>query len=77
MKIVKPKINNPMLQDINTCLKNNEFYNAIIKNKIRNNVVIKDITFDSCIFENVDFSNIAKCCKGKLKTAGGYHWKYV
>ena len=26
---------------------------------------------------NVDFSNIAKCCKGKLKTAGGYHWKYV
>ena len=54
MKIVKPKINNPMLQDINTCLKNNEFYNAIIKNKIRNNVVIKDITFDSCIFENVD-----------------------
>ena len=34
MKIVKPKINNPMLQDINTCLKNNEFYNAIIKNKI-------------------------------------------
>ena len=58
MKIVKPKINNPMLQDINTCLKNNEFYNAIIKNKIRNNVVIKDITFDSCIFENVDFSNI-------------------
>ena len=26
---------------------------------------------------NVDFSNIAKCCKGKLKTAGGYHWQYV
>ena len=26
---------------------------------------------------NVDFSNIAKCCKGKLKTAGGRHWKYV
>ena len=26
---------------------------------------------------NVDFSNIAKCCKGKLKTAGGKHWKYL
>ena len=26
---------------------------------------------------NVDFSNIAKCCKGKLKTAGGYHWQYL
>ena len=22
-------------------------------------------------------SNIAKCCKGKYKTTGGYHWKYV
>ena len=26
---------------------------------------------------NVDFSAIAKCCKGKRKTAGGYHWRYV
>ena len=26
---------------------------------------------------NVDFSNIAKCCKGKLNTAGGYHWQYL
>ena len=26
---------------------------------------------------NVDFSNIAKCCKGKLRTAGGYHWQYL
>ena len=22
-------------------------------------------------------SNIAKCCKGKYKTTGGYHWEYV
>lgn len=22
-------------------------------------------------------SNIAKCCKGKYKTTGGYHWKYA
>ena len=26
---------------------------------------------------NVDFSAIAKCCKGKRKTAGGCHWRYV
>ena len=26
---------------------------------------------------NVDFSAIAKCCKGKRKSAGGYHWRYV
>lgn len=25
---------------------------------------------------NIDFANIFKCCKGKQKTAGGYHWKY-
>ena len=24
----------------------------------------------------LDQSNISKCCKGKYKTAGGYHWKY-
>ena len=22
-------------------------------------------------------SSISKCCKGKLKSAGGYHWEYV
>jgi hypothetical protein len=25
----------------------------------------------------VSDSNIAKCCKGKNKTTGGYHWKYA
>lgn len=25
---------------------------------------------------NVDVSAITKCCKGKRKTAGGYHWAY-
>ena len=25
----------------------------------------------------VSASNIAKCCKGKYKTTGGYHWKYA
>ena len=25
---------------------------------------------------NVDSSSISKCCKGKVKTAGGYIWKY-
>ena len=26
---------------------------------------------------NVDHSSIIKCCKGKMKTAGGYRWKYA
>ena len=25
----------------------------------------------------VDFSSISKVCLGKLKTAGGYHWKFL
>lgn len=24
----------------------------------------------------LDNSHIIKCCKGKLKTTGGYHWRY-
>lgn len=26
---------------------------------------------------NIDSSCIRKCCKGKRKTAGGYHWKNI
>lgn len=26
---------------------------------------------------NIDLSHIIKCCRGKLKTAGGYKWKYA
>ena len=26
---------------------------------------------------NLSDSNIAKCCKGKYKTTGGYHWEYT
>lgn len=26
---------------------------------------------------NICSSSISQCCNGKLKTAGGYHWKYV
>ena len=26
---------------------------------------------------NINFHHIAEVCKGKRKTAGGYHWKYI
>ena len=26
---------------------------------------------------DLNSGHISSCCKGKLKTAGGYHWKYV
>jgi hypothetical protein len=26
---------------------------------------------------HIDFSSICKCARGKVKRAGGYHWKYL
>ena len=26
---------------------------------------------------NLDVGSIVKCCKGRIKTTGGYHWEYV
>lgn len=26
---------------------------------------------------NIPNTNISACCNGKIKTAGGYHWKYI
>ena len=40
-----------------------------------------DKTFDSvnsaAIFSEVSASKISACCRGKQKTAGGYHWEYI
>ncbi len=32
---------------------------------------------DASEYLNIDNGSISKCCKGKLKTAGGYKWKYI
>ena len=32
---------------------------------------------DAAILMNVPKPNIIACLKGRLKTAGGYYWKYV
>ena len=32
---------------------------------------------DASEYLNIDNGSISKCCKGKLKTAGGYVWKYL
>lgn len=26
---------------------------------------------------NIPYQNIASCCRGKLKSAGGYHWQFL
>lgn len=32
---------------------------------------------EAALAKNTYVQNISKCCKSKLKTAGGFHWKYV
>ena len=56
MKINKPKIKYTENIDINECLENNDFNNVHIVNK--DNIVIENITMDSCIFDKVIFSKI-------------------
>lgn len=31
---------------------------------------------EAAIDTKTDFSSICKCCRGKVKTIGGYHWRY-
>jgi len=43
------------------CIETNEEYTSVLEAGKKN---------------NIDSSSINKCCKGKRKIAGGYHWKY-
>lgn len=44
---------------------------------VETDVVYYNIT-DALVFAHIKTpSQIYKCCAGKIKTAGGYHWKYV
>lgn len=43
---------------------------------IETNVVYPSISECSRV-NKIDLKSISWCCKGKYKTAGGYHWKYV
>lgn len=39
--------------------------------------VIYDSIQDASKFIRKDCSSISKCCRGKQKTCGGFHWRYV
>ena len=32
---------------------------------------------DAGTFAGIHYTSISKCCKGHIKTAGGYHWQYI
>lgn len=58
--------------------KGKKYKNIKIIQQLQNNKVIKE--FYGCLeakrYTGVDNSHILKCCKGILKSAGGYQWKY-
>lgn len=39
--------------------------------------VVFDTIKDAGVFTGGSPKNICSCCRGKLKTSGGYHWRYV
>lgn len=43
---------------------------------IEKNIIFKSINEAERI-TNIKSNNISKCCNGKRKTAGGYHWQFV
>ena len=55
MKIVSPKIKNCVEYSIIDSIKDNDFSNKLYKTNIKENIIISDITFDSCIFNNINF----------------------
>ena len=57
MKLNRPKTINCSASNFNEAL-NNSFSNVIIETEPDEKIVISDVTFDSCIFKNIDFFNI-------------------
>lgn len=56
--------------------------NASNKNNVKKVLCVETNEIFSSLSEaerqtNISHENISKVCRGKRKTAGGYHWKYV
>lgn len=74
--------NNPMFgkqRSVEVRKKISEKHSIPIIQLNKNNEIIREwkSAKEAAIELNIHSSNIAKCCKGKQKTAGGYIWKYV
>lgn len=55
--------------------------NSIPKNNLKDVICVEtEISFKSTIeaaqWAGVSRNSVAKVCRGEMKTAGGYHWKY-
>ena len=56
VKIVSPKIKNYVEYSIIDSMNDNDFSNKLYNTNIKENITISDITFDSCIFNNINLS---------------------
>ena len=56
MKFLNPKINKCIEKKIKDSINDNEFYNGYYNESIDIPYTINQITFESCIFEKIDFS---------------------
>ena len=54
----KPKINKCNNYDLETAINEKELNNYEFNDSINDKKYLSDITIDSCIFNNIDFSNI-------------------
>ena len=61
MKFNKPKIAKCIDKKIADCMIDNEFSNGIFNEEIDENIKLESITFDGCVFENINFQ-ISKNC---------------
>ena len=59
MKIENPKLGKNEQKDFYKCLEEDNFASANIENtEIKQEVIIEDITIDSCTFKNIDFTKV-------------------
>ena len=58
MKIKEPKVLNLIEYNLKDACYENNFYGFIFNENVRDIIHINDITIDSCVFKNIDFSNI-------------------
>ena len=66
MKLVAPKLSYIEKTSFEECLKKMKFQDVHIDQNIQQRTIIQDLTFDGCLFENIDFKEIYEQQKQKL-----------
>ena len=59
MKLVAPKLSYIEKTSFEECLKKMKFQDVHIDQNIQQRTIIQDLTFDGCLFENIDFTKVS------------------